>query len=105
MSRILLDKFCPYFIVSWYVINGFHILELIDQPGTADENIAIQKARQLYTSCMHNSFRTSHFSDYKHLPIYQVLVADGIGNWPILQGMSWNSNEYSLERLLVSYTL
>ncbi|OXA58659.1 Membrane metallo-endopeptidase-like 1 [Folsomia candida] len=76
------------------------IKKLIDQPGSANENIAIQKARQLYTSCMHNSFRTSHFTDYKHLPIYQVLNADGIGFWPILEGSNWNKSEYSLERLL-----
>jgi len=76
------------------------IAELIDRPGTTNENIAIQKARQLYTSCMHNSFRTSHFTDYKYLPIYSVLSSDGIGNWPILQGSSWNNSEYSVERLL-----
>jgi hypothetical protein len=52
---------------------------------------------------MHNSFRTSHFSDYKHLPIYQVLSAENIGTWPILQDRSnWTSKseDYSLERLL-----
>lgn len=49
---------------------------------------------------MHNSFRTSHFKDYKHLPIYQVLSAEGIGQWPILQGSSWNRSEFNLERLL-----
>ena len=76
------------------------LLELIDQPGSPEENRGVQKARQLYTSCMHNSFRTSHYSDYKFLPIYNVLNAEGIGNWPILQGSHWNSSEFSLERLL-----
>lgn len=74
--------------------------ELIDRPVSSKESIAIQKARQLYTSCMHNSFRTSHFKDYKHLPIYQVLSAEGVGEWPILQGTSWNRSEFNLERLL-----
>lgn len=49
---------------------------------------------------MDNSFRTSHFKDYKLLPIYQVLSAEGIGEWPILQGTSWNRSEFNLERLL-----
>jgi len=48
---------------------------------------------------MHNSFRTSHYTDYKFLPIFNVLNADGVGNWPILQGMHWNRSEFSLERL------
>ena len=49
---------------------------------------------------MHNSFRTSHYSDYKFLPIFSVLQSGGIGQWPILQGSHWNQSEYSLERLL-----
>lgn len=84
----------------WRCCCEFCFAELIDRTVSTNESIAIQKARQLYTSCMHNSFRTSHFTDYKHLPIYQVLSAQGIGEWPILQGSSWNRSEFNLERLL-----
>ena len=74
--------------------------ELIDAPGNPNDNVAVKKARKLYNSCMHNSFRTSHYSDYKYLPIFSVLNRKGIGNWPILQGASWNSSEFNLEYLL-----
>ncbi|CAG7723309.1 unnamed protein product [Allacma fusca] len=76
------------------------IKKLIEGSTEKHKSVAVEKAKQLYYSCMHNSFRTSHYSDYKFLPIFSVLQSGGVGQWPILQGTHWNQSEYSLERLL-----
>ncbi|XP_071545474.1 membrane metallo-endopeptidase-like 1 [Panulirus ornatus] len=80
------------------------IKKMLDLPHDDNDTEAFGKAKRLYHSCMNTSF-TVHEQDMADSPIFDLLTAEQLGEWPLLAPDRWNETQYNLERLLAQLTL
>nr|XP_053632515.1 neprilysin-1-like [Cherax quadricarinatus]XP_053632516.1 neprilysin-1-like [Cherax quadricarinatus] len=80
------------------------IKKMLDLPHGDNDTDAFGKAKRLYHSCMNTSF-TVHEKDMADSPIFDLLTAEQLGQWPLLAPDRWNESHYNLERILAQLTL